>query len=46
MQETDALERNEREGGRIRAKDEKLRYDDRLTKYFFRKEKKLDCKGK
>ena len=39
MKEIGALERNEREGARIRAKEEKLKYDDRPTKYFLRKKK-------
>ena len=38
MKEIDVLVRNEREGARIR---EKLKHDDRSTKYFFRKEKQL-----
>ena len=41
MKEIDALERNEREGARIRAKEEELKYDDRPTKCFFRKEKQI-----
>ena len=41
MREIDILEEAEREGARIRSKQEKLKFDDRPTAYFFETEKEM-----